>query len=352
MKTCNGRTAPGTIGKRLKGWLKGTPLLAIPVMFFLRVMRGFYSYRFILKEANPSESGRIYFMDYDGSGDTYITCAYLKARGLLTKDDCFVASGGLSLKVAKLFGFGYYLQLPPKVALTVRMMERFYGQRLKFLQLFYESDYLEYSGLLRRMAGYRGLNFMRLLQVGFEANFGLDYEESLWIQPDIPYTAEELNTLFREYRLPPGRTVLIAPYAGKHDRWNIPISFYTDLAQKLTENGFVVCTNSCNPEREPVIPGTLPILVPHRLIKAFCEKGGYFIGLRSGLCDIISGAAGCRKVIIYGDMPIPSLTASHREFFSLNAMGLCADAIEMDFTGDGRRLIPEICQLFGKRQEE
>lgn len=352
MRDCKKQKDYGSIMKKIKQCIKNTPLFAIPIMYFFRVIRGFYNYRYILKKCPSDQNSRIYFMDYDGSGDTYITCSYLKSKGLIGQNDCFVASGGLSLKIAELFDFGSYIKLPPKAALTVRMMERFYGGRLKFLPLLYESDYLEYSGLLRRMAGYHGLNFMRLLRVGFEANFDLPYDEIPWELPDFPHNPEEIKEIFQRYQLVPGRTVLIAPYAGKHDLWDIPISFYEKLARRLREEDFIVCTNSSNPRREPAISDTIPLLVPHRLVRAFCEKAGYFIGLRSGLCDMISGARDCKKVILYGNMPIPSLTASHREFFSLNGMELCEDAVELEFGKNEQQMVIEICQLFGKRQEE
>lgn len=37
-------------------------------------------------------------------------------------------------------------------------------------ELLYESDYLEYSGIFRRMVGCRGLDFMSMLKIGLEAN--------------------------------------------------------------------------------------------------------------------------------------------------------------------------------------
>jgi len=317
--------------KALKKWIKNRPVLAIPILFFGRILLGLRTYAQILRGCPPEEGWRIYFMDYDGSGDTYLACSYLQSRGVIEKGDAFVASGGLSLKIAKLFGFGRFVSIAPQAALTVRMMERFYGQRLHIRPLLYESDFLEYSGTFRFMAGYRGLDFMSLLKVGFEINCGLPYEEAPWTQQEFPYDPAELDMIVREYRLAPGKTVLLAPYAGKHDLWGIPMAFYEELAQKLQAKGFTVCTNSGDPQKEPPVPGTVPILVPHRLMRPFCERAGYFIGLRSGLCDIISAAKGCKKVILSGNMVTPSVASTHQAFFSLKNMGLCEDAAEIVF---------------------
>jgi len=323
-----------TIKVKIKEATKRVPLFAILGVFFLRVMRGFYAYRYILQECSHKKIRNTYFMDYDGSGDTYLTCAYLDWRGMIGQDDAFIASGRLSLKIAKLFGFGRFVELGPRAALTVRVMERFYGRKLKLSPLLYESEYLEYSGVLRHMEGHRGLNFMRLLRVGFEANFSLPYDELPWKQPKFSYDPNELEQYFREYGLIGGRTVLISPYAGKGEQGGIPMSFYSRIAQELKKSGFTVCTNSSDPHKEPVVPGTIPILIPHRLMRPFCEKAGFFIGLRSGLCDILSGAEQCKKIILYWVMPIPSAVSSHQDFFSLNAMELCEDAVELAFRSD------------------
>lgn len=325
------RIDKGEALKRLKKRIKNMPMLAIPIMFFGRVLLGLRTYRRILKACPPKDGWRIHFMDYDGSGDTYLICGYLQSKELIGEQDAFVASGGLSMKIAKLFPFGRFFQVEPKAALTVRMMERFYGKRLTILPLLYESDFLEYSGVLRIMAGHRGMDFMSMLKVGLEINCGVPYEEGLWKQPEFSYDSLELDEIFRSYSLIPGKTVLLAPYAGKHDLWGIPMIFYEKLAQNLQAKGFTICTNSSDPQKEPPVPGTTPLLIPHRLMRPFCEQAGCFIGLRSGLCDIISDAKKCTKVILSGDMTIPSAIVSHHNFFSLKNMGLCENAIEIEY---------------------
>ena len=201
--------------RRVKEAVKRMPLLAMTGVFVLRVLRGFDTYRRILQACPAQEAGNIYFMDYDGSGDTYLTCGYLAYKGMIGPKDAFVGSGGLSLKIGKLFGFGRFVAVEPKAALNVRVMERFLGKRLELCPLLYESEYLEYSGILRFMSGYRGLDFMSMLKIGMDINCGLDYEEGTWTQPEFPWTPEEVEEIFQVHGLRPGKTALIAPYAGK-----------------------------------------------------------------------------------------------------------------------------------------
>ena len=317
--------------KKLKKRLKAMPSVAIPGLFYMRVMSGWRAYRKMLTECPPEEGWRVWFMDYEGSGDTYLTCGYLRSLGLLGPKDAFAGSEGPSMKIAKLFGFGRYAAVKPKAALTVRLMEQFYGKRLELLPLLYESDYLEHSGVMRRMAGVHGIDFMTMLKIGLEVNCGVLYKDGPWVQPVFPYDEGEIDAIFEEHGLVAGRTVLLAPYAGKSEMWGIPMSFYAELADKLRAAGFSVCTNGGG-KKEPPVPGTKPLLVPYRLVQPFCERAGIFIGLRSGLCDIVSSAR-CRKVVLYSDEVKTGGPCTWMDFFSLEKMGLCK-AVTESYIGD------------------
>ena len=329
--------------KAVKQWLKRLPLIVISGVFLVRILRGWRAYRGILRACPPEDGWRVWFMDYDGSGDTYLTCGYLQSRGLLGPKDAFAGSEGPSMKVARLLGFDRYVAVKQKAVLDMRLMERFYGRRLKLLPLLYESDYLEHSGVVRHMAGVHDIDFMTMLRIGLEANCGVPYEEGPWAQPVFTYDEEEIDAIFEEYELVPGKTVLLAPYAGKSDMWDIPMAFYTKLADKLHAAGFSVSTNASG-AKELAVPGTKPLLVPYRLARPFCERAGTFIGLRSGLCDIISGAR-CRKVILYSNKFKTGGPCTWQEFFSLRNMGLCGDVVESYVDGqNSSRAVLEIIQ--------
>ena len=337
-----------SLWRRVKKRLKCMPLVAIPLMF-CRILRGYGAYRHILRTCPPEEGWRIYFMDYDGSGDTYLTCSYLQAKNQLDANAAFAAAGGLSLKIAELFPFGRYTSDAPKAAMAARMMERFLGQRLRVQPVLYESVYLEYSGILRRMTGCRGLDFMSMLKIGLEINCNIPYEEGPWEQPEFPYASAEVDEILHTYDLIPGKTILLAPYAGKNKMWGISVTFYEELVQRLHGKGFMVCTNSSDTKREPPIPGTMPLRIPHRLMRPFCEQAGYFIGLRSGLCDIISSAKACKKIVLYAsDMNSCFYgICTHQQFFSLKNMKLCEEAVEIEVDMESfERIIERIIKQF------
>lgn len=314
---------------KVKRTFKHHGYIKIPYVFWFKIMHGYRKYCHMLEEYPESQYKRIYFMDYKGSGDTYLVCCQLLSQGMIDEESVFVSPKGLPVKIAKLFGFQKFFQMTNDDAQSIRAMERFCGMTLKYLPLLYESLALEYSGIMRRMQGHNGLNFMDLLRIGLELNCGIENEATPLVQPEFPYDPEEIDAIFKENNLVPGRTVLMAPYAGAPE-WNIYFPFFEELAKSFKAAGYCVCTNTTGSNMEPPIVGTKPILVPYGLARAFCEEAGFFIGLRSGLCDIISGASNCKKVILYPAEKPTSFEHSWMDFFSLNKMKLCEDAIEFE----------------------
>ena len=60
--------------------------------------------------------------------------------------------------------------------------------------------------------------------------------------------------------------------------------------------GYSCYTNVAGEERP--LPGTRPICPAISEIQAAAEQAGVFVGLRSGLCDVIQTAS-CRKIALY-----------------------------------------------------
>lgn len=315
---------------RIKGRLKSRSWIGIPAMFCCRVLSGYRAYKKVLTAPGIPSGAVVYFIDYPGSGDTYLCCSYLAYQKKITDHAVFVAAGALSRKIAALFGFKHMITLTKQQAFSLRIMGRFYGGKLNLYPLLYESEPLRYFGILRHMQGFRGIDFMAMLRIGFCASLGVEYGQTQFQLVPLPYDAAYLDKAFHDLRLEEEKTVLLAPYAGRHDTWGIPMELYEQLAAELQEQGFVVCTNSCGQKEEPTIPGTIPVFLPHEYMAPFCERAGYFIGIRSGLCDMIASARMKRKIILYPGERLGEGVATWLEFFSLRRMGLCEDAVELN----------------------
>lgn len=104
----------------------------------------------------------------------------------------------------------------------------------------------------------------------------------------IPYSAPE--------QIIPGKTVILSPYAKsvtalKADVWKAIVYHYKN-------KGYLCYTNTVG-EEEP-LPDTLPIRPSLSEMKSVVERAGTFIGIRSGLCDVIREAS-CKKIALYPD---------------------------------------------------
>ena len=177
------------------------------------------------------------------------------------------------------------------------------------------------SGYLQ---GFRNLNM-----VDYYLLFGFDMP--LNTQKKFPAFSKDekvIMDLFSKKGLSLGNTILISPYSTGLKAHQPQIKFWERLAGKLIENGFVVCTN-CS-DKEAPIASTTKIFIPYDLIIPFLNHAGGFIGIRSGLCDVISTAA-CKKVIIHTYNALHWPNGNSIPYTGLKNMGLCDDAIEFEF---------------------
>lgn len=106
---------------------------------------------------------------------------------------------------------------------------------------------------------------------------------------------KRIETAFSTLGLQKGKTVILAPDSNslvcmKRTAWDA-------IIEKLKTAGFCVCTNLTNDKEQP-LPGTVGFHFSIEDSIAASEIAGYFIGMRSGLCDVISNAD-CKKIFLY-----------------------------------------------------
>lgn len=93
-----------------------------------------------------------------------------------------------------------------------------------------------------------------------------------------------------------GKTVILAPSAKSVTA--LPTDIWSNIVDDFHEMGYQCYTNVAG-EEQP-LPGTLPISPQISEIQSVVEWAGTFIGIRSGLCDVIRDAS-CRKIALYPD---------------------------------------------------
>lgn len=106
-----------------------------------------------------------------------------------------------------------------------------------------------------------------------------------------------IHKLFTQNHLERGKTVLLAPYSTGLKEYEIPQTFWVKIVTELKYRGFTLATNCAGMEK--CIPGTIALNIPYHQIVPFLEKAGYFIGIRSGLCDIVAGQPARKSYCIH-----------------------------------------------------
>ena len=115
-----------------------------------------------------------------------------------------------------------------------------------------------------------------------------------------------------KWQLIEGKSVIIAPYAKSVVQPSY--EFWTGIVNNYHQQGYKIFTNVFGTE-EP-LAHTQPITLPlNQLIQA-AEFAGHFIGLRSGLCDVVR-TANCRKTVIMPDCIYSTTNIKVADFFAL-----------------------------------
>ncbi|HEY5587882.1 MAG TPA: hypothetical protein VIK86_02885 [Candidatus Paceibacterota bacterium] len=113
--------------------------------------------------------------------------------------------------------------------------------------------------------------------------------------PIIPESAiESASRIFDKYKFRKGLTVLIAP--GANSLNSFPDILWNIFIEKLITMGLDVVINDESIVHKKSVNLKLGLLE----IVPFINMGGYFVSIRSGMCELVS-IAKCVKVIIYPD---------------------------------------------------
>lgn len=111
-----------------------------------------------------------------------------------------------------------------------------------------------------------------------------------------PYCPVRLQEYKELLQIRPGKSVILSPYAKsvtalRQEVWAQIVDYYK-------AKGYVCYTNVAGDERP--LPGTQLISPAIFEIQSVAERAGTFIGIRSGLCDVLREAS-CRKIALYPD---------------------------------------------------
>lgn len=247
-------------------------------------------------------------------GDIYLilmyTRAYIKKQNI--GNYRYIISGGAAEAVCRACGVQDYIKLSVNEMFLLCKFIRFMD--IPDSKVTVCNEIWAYTNLGKNAIGYGKYN-----------NFSLCYKKSTFAMKDddmqfeCPFSKYEgdIHKVFAANNFKEGKTVLLAPYTNYLRP--LPNEIWTIIADRLIKKGFSVCTN-CASESEKPVEGTIPINLGFGEICAFIEMAGYFIGARSGLCDVISSSNADIRIIYQQRME--SRFISSADYYSLSRMEL------------------------------
>lgn len=126
-----------------------------------------------------------------------------------------------------------------------------------------------------------------------------------------------LETKYKTIGINKGKTIILAPEANSVT--TLDSCLWKEIIEALQKCGYTVFINA----REGKY-GCKNLFLPYFEYGSLLEYAGFFIGVRSGLCDIISSIV-CKKIIIYPQKTDKVNYNEHRseiDFCGLKVMGL------------------------------
>ncbi len=116
--------------------------------------------------------------------------------------------------------------------------------------------------------------------------------------------------ILKKYPINKNKTIVIAPYAKSV--YNFSMEFWNNMVMLLRNQGFKKIYTNCAGNEQPIV-GTEKIDISINDMSSYLDEAGIFIGLRSGLCDLISKSK-CKKIILY---PTKSFIEDSINYYSI-----------------------------------
>lgn len=262
-----------------------------------RILRGTDSLKMV-RERYPDHY--LVICPFQALGDAYWALAYLPAycEKHSIKHIAAVVSGNGCRQVAEMFG------VPDIVALDQKQMDELiqsviFTREKNCIIAHHDRPYTD------NIIKYLNTHFLSFPDYYKYAVYGLNQSAKLALPVNLA-DFEDKALIAR------GKAVIIAPYANSVVQ--SPPEFWGKLVSDYKRQGFQVVTNIFGNEK--VLDGTEPIVIPLKSLISAVEFAGHFIGLRSGLCDIVS-AANCRKTVVFPDCIYSTTPHMVADFFAM-----------------------------------
>lgn len=287
----------------------------------------------VYERLHTDKSETLILCPYKGIGDIYFIGAYLHEYCRQNKIDNYrlAVVGGACKRVAQMF------DIENITIVSQREMDRI----IKYISFVGVGEF----NVKILNHNYSHYNILSPFEVNGRVSWGkmflygvMEFDDNYCLTALKPKNRKVNISDYSE--LVKDKTVIFAPYANTVS--NIDIELWEELAVKLKASGYKVLTNSIG-DTEPVIDGTIGISAPLEDMAEIVEYAGTFIGIRSGMCDLVAGTR-AKKIILYPDRS--------SEFFKMEDMGIGENVNEIylhkyEINRLNQFIQKEICDIIG-----
>lgn len=246
-----------------------------------RVFRG----KRLLEEIQKTYENHFFVLcPFSALGDVYYAMAYLPGylKKNRIKDYVIITVGKACADVASMYAC-------EKIEiLKQRDMDELIQAVLftKACNVFIAHHDRPYANLLPKVLNVKMISFETLYRCGV---FGLRKEYA-------PHYPEVFSSFSGKASILRGKAVILAPYAKSVA--TVESGIWEQIIVYYKQKGYQIYTNVVGEEKE--LEGTAPLKVSLMELRSVVERAGTFIGLRSGVCDVIRDAD-CKKIALFPD---------------------------------------------------
>lgn len=254
------------------------------------------------------------FIVRGATGDVFLNGLYLHEYVRKRQIGNFVLAGdakGLK-QIAALFGIMDTVSLDFMEAESLQQCCKFFKCR-NVTDLFMWQGSLYFNRCQTRM--HREFHFLDTYTYYIYKGL-VDRQE--WRKPAFLPLTGELEKKYLEAGLKKGRTVIIAPFA--YSVKNLPVWFWDEMAERLRIKGYEVFASMNTAIEVNPFDRMEAFFFPFEECGAVLRYCGYFLALRSGLCDIVSMIP-CRRVLLYPEEMDPLDYRVHRSDMAFSGFG-------------------------------
>lgn len=286
-----------------------------PLIFeTIHVFYGFRSYKKIVKAVGKNTK---IILLRGATGDRYLQLLLLNEylRQHEINQYTIVASPGTTEHLKKIFYISNILYINSRESDFIQRAALFFNKKnFNICMPFYWDYYFGFTYNRCRVRMLDSFNFMdTYVFFSYNINYPINFRQPVFEEKNIAN-----KFIWQSQGIVPSKTVFISPEANSVTQ--LPIWFWNGIISELQNNGYH-CVVNCN---HPNFFRCSSYFPTYETIVPIFELGGFFLGIRSGLCDIISTAK-CKKIIIYPEKQKRINFSEHRseiEFSGLKEMGL------------------------------